>query len=78
MMRQTIMIKSRTCSSTTCPPTLGRSPQTMAERKAPVNEKVLPAFSILKDFPSREAKSHFSKSHIFAGLLRQRPLSNQD
>ena len=34
MMRQTIMIKSRTCSSTTCPPTLGRSPQTMAGRKA--------------------------------------------
>ena len=38
MMRQTIMIKSRTCSSTTCPPTLGRSPQTMAERKIPVQE----------------------------------------
>ena len=34
MMRQTIMIKSRTCSSTTCLPTLGRWPQTRADRKA--------------------------------------------
>ena len=29
-------------------------------------------------FFSRGAESHFSKSHIFVGLLRQRPLSNQD
>ena len=35
-------------------------------------------FFILKDFSSRGAESHFSKFHIFMGLLRQRPLSNQD
>ena len=65
MMRQTIMIKSRTCSSTTCPPTLGRSPQTMAERKIPVQEGGCASFFLFsKIFQQRCRKPLFKISYI--------------
>ena len=59
MMRQTIMIKSRTCSSTTCPPTLGRSPQTMAERKIPVQKGFCASFFYSQRFGGGDFYFHF-------------------
>ena len=69
MMRQTIMISSRTCSSTTCPPTLGRSPQTMAERKIPVQKGFCASFFLFSKIFQQSCRKPLFKISYICGVV---------